>query len=204
MPRINAPTLDEHRRETRRALLIGAQDLFGRIGYSTTTLGDIADHAGVGRTTFYDYFSSKEDLLASLVEETLPAIFERLVADVPRSLSSSEQLATLVVSMVEFVTTDPVFGLPLHRDLPRLDPEVQRRIRATHEALISEFARIFRAGVASGEFRDMPIDLASHFLLDVVMAGARTVFGSPEPKQRFHDVADETVRFLVRGLSVAR
>jgi AcrR family transcriptional regulator len=204
MPRINAPTVDEHRRETRRALLDGAFDLFGRIGYSETTLGDVADHAGVGRTTFYDYFSSKDDLLALLVEETLPAVFEGLVGEVPRSLSATEQLGALVVSMVEFVTTDPVFGLPLHRDLPRLQPEAQRRIRATHDALISEFARIFREGVAAGEFRDIPIDLASHFLLDVVMAGARAVFNASEPKQRFHEVADETVRFLVGGLSITR
>ena len=204
MPRINAATLDDHRRATRRALLDGALDLFGRLGYAETTLGDIADHAGIGRTTFYDYFSSKEDLLACLVEEMLPAIFDRLVDEIPTTLPSSDQLGALVVSMVEFVATDPVFGLALHRDLPRLGREVQRRIGATHQRLTSEFARIYRAGVTGGEFRDLPIDLAGHFMLDVVMSGARSVFNSREPKQRFHEVADETVRFLLGGLAAAR
>ena len=204
MPRINAATLDDHRRETRQALLDAALDLFGRIGFVETTLGDIADHAGIGRTTFYDYFASKEDLLAGLVEEMLPTIFDRLVEEIPAGLTATEQLAALVVAMVEFVATDPVFGLTLHRDLPRLAQDTQRRIGATHQRLTAEFGRVYRAGVASGEFRDVPIDLAGHFMLDVVMSGARSVFNSDEPKQRFHEVADETVRFLIGGLSPTR
>ncbi len=201
MPRINAATLDDHRRETRQALVDAALDLFGRIGFVDTTLGDIADHAGIGRTTFYDYFASKEDLLAGLVEEMLPTIFDRLVEDIPSDLTARDQLASLVVSMVEFVATDPVFGLTLHRDLPRLSQETQRRIGATHQRLTAAFGRIYRSGVAGGEFRDVPVDLAGHFMLDIVMSGARTVFSSDEPKQRFHEVADETVRFLIGGLS---
>lgn len=204
MPRINAATVDDHRRETRQALLDGALDLFGRVGYADTTLGDIADHAAIGRTTFYDYFSSKEDLLASLVEEMLPAMFDRLVDGVPADLGAPERLGALVVSMVEFVATDPVFGLTLHRDLPRLSVETQRRIGATHRRLTAEFSEIFSAGVAAGDFRDIPVDLAGHFMLDLVMSGARTVFASSEPKQRFHEVADETVRFLIGGLSTVR
>ncbi|MBT8202429.1 MAG: TetR/AcrR family transcriptional regulator [Acidimicrobiia bacterium] len=200
MPRINAATVDEHRASTRRALLEAAHDLFGRLGYSETTLGDLADHAGIGRTTFYDYFSGKDDLLAALVEESLPEVFERLVAGIPRSLSAREQVGALVVAMIEFVVTDPVFGLRLHTEVPGLTSEAQRRIGATHQGLIAEFGRIYQEGVAGGEFRDLPIDLAGHLMLDVVMSGARTVLGSPDPKQRFHDVADETARFLQNGL----
>jgi AcrR family transcriptional regulator len=202
MPRISAPSIDQHRRATRAALLAGAHDLFGRLGYVETTLGDIAAHAGIGRTTFYDYFVDKDDLLASLVEESLPRVFEAMIEEIPRELSPRDQLAGLVVSMVEFVVSDPVFGLILHRDVPRLRPEAQRRIAACHQNLITEFAHLYSQGVAAGVFRGMAFDLAGRFILDVVMSGARTLLGSAEPKQRFHQVADETVRFLFGGLSV--
>ncbi len=165
-----------------------------------TTLGDIAAHAGIGRTTFYDYFVDKEDLLASLVEESLPEVFATMIDEIPRTMSWRDQLAGLAVSMVEFVVSDPVFGLILHQDVPRLGPEAQRRIAVTHQNLITEFARIYRLGVEAGEFRDMPFDLAGHFIIDVVMSGARTMLKSEEPKQRFHEVAEETVRFLLGGL----
>ncbi len=201
MPRINAASIDEHRRVTRRALLDGAHDLFGRLGYAETTLGDVAAHAGLGRTTFYDYFSDKEDLLASLVEELLPKVFAAMIGELPPSLPPRDELAALVFMMVEFVVSDPVFGLILHTDVPRLGPEAQQRIGASHQNLISEFARIYRTGVAAGQFRKMPFDLAGHFILDVVMSGARTLLNGKEPKKRFHEVADETVRFLLGGLA---
>jgi AcrR family transcriptional regulator len=200
MPRINAATVGEHRLATRRALFAAAHDLFGRFGYVETRLSDISDHANIGRTTFYDYFTDKEDLLASMVEESLPEVFDGMINEIPRSLSSRDQLSALVVAMVEFVVSDPVFGLVLHRDVPRLSSRAQRRIAASHQSLITEFSRLYREGIDSGEFREMPFDLAGHFILDVVMSGARTLLNSKEPKQRFHQVADETVRFLLGGL----
>jgi len=200
MPRISAETIGEHRQATRQAIFAGALDLFGRYGYVDTRLSDISDHADIGRTTFYDYFTDKEDLLASLVEESLPEVFERMIVEVPRSISSRDQLAALVVSMVEFVGSDPVFGLILHRDVPRLSPAAQGRIVASHQNLITEFARLYQEGIDTGEFREMPFDLAGHFILDVVMSGARTLLNSKEPKKRFHEVAAETVRFLLGGL----
>ena len=204
MPRISAALIDEHRETIRRALFDAALDLFARQGYVETTLGALADHAGIGRTTFYDYFTDKDDLLASLVEEFLPAVFETMIEEIPRSLSSRDQLATLVVSMVEFVANDPVFGVILHRDVPRIGADAQRRIAAAHQNLITEFARLFREGVESGDFRRIPFDLAGRFILDVVMSGARTLIRSGEPKQRLAEVAEETVHFLLGGLGSAR
>jgi len=204
MPRISADLIEEHREATRTALFDAALDLFARQGYVETTLGALADHAGIGRTTFYDYFTDKDDLLASLVENSLPAVFEAMIEQIPRSLTSADQLATLVVSMVEFVATDPVFGVILHRDVPRIGPEAQRRIAAAHQNLITEFARLYREGVEAEDFRRMAHDLAGRFILDSVMSGARTLIRSGEPNQRFSEVAEETARFLLGGLGYAK
>lgn len=200
MPRISATNLDEHRQMVRQTIFDGAEDLFARRGYVETTLGDIADYAAIGRTTLYDYFSDKEDLLACLVEERLPEVFEAMVRAIPRSRSYHEQLGALTVSMVEFVVADPVLGLILHREVPRLSTKAQDRIRASHQEVIIEFGRIYGEGVAAGEFRAMPFDLAGHFILDVVMSSARTLLASKEPKQRFHEIADEAVALLLGGL----
>lgn len=200
MPRISAATVDEHRQLVRRAIFEGALDLFARLGYVETTLGDIADHAGIGRTTIYDYFADKEDLLASLVEDRLPEVFDEMVGAIPRSLSYRDQLGALTVSMVEFVVVDPVLGLILHREVPRLSAAAQDRIRASHQNIIAEFGRIYHEGITAREFRTLPFDLAGHLIFDVAMSAARTLLASKEPKQRFHEIADEAVAFLLGGL----
>jgi AcrR family transcriptional regulator len=53
----------------RRHLVATAARVFAARGYAATTVKDIADQAEVAVGTFYLYFKSKEDMLASLFEE---------------------------------------------------------------------------------------------------------------------------------------
>lgn len=53
--------------ELRDAMFDAARDLIARIGYSEMSHADITYAVGIGRTTFYEHFSSKEDLLIQLV-----------------------------------------------------------------------------------------------------------------------------------------
>ena len=65
--------------QTRSALLDGAKRLFGDFGYARTSHADIAVEADIGRTTFYEHFASKEDLLVQLVQRDLPALIDEIV-----------------------------------------------------------------------------------------------------------------------------
>ena len=58
-------------RETRRAILDAALDLFVASGYSATTIQAVADHAGVAVQTVYAVFGSKRELLRQLIESTI-------------------------------------------------------------------------------------------------------------------------------------
>ena len=46
----------------------------------------------------------------------------------------------------------------------------------------------------------MPGDLAAALLADAIMATAKTLLATPEPKARFHEVGEEFLRFLFHGL----
>jgi AcrR family transcriptional regulator len=56
---------DRRVRKTRAALREALVELILEKGYSAVTVGDIADRADVGRTTFYAHFTDKDDLLLS-------------------------------------------------------------------------------------------------------------------------------------------
>lgn len=61
-------TLREAQRKlTTQLLLDKALELFDAKGYAATTIDDIAAGAGTTRTTFYLHFSSKAELMASLI-----------------------------------------------------------------------------------------------------------------------------------------
>ncbi len=185
---------------TRAVLFEAALEQFGTFGFQKTTHGDIAAAAGMARTTFYEYFSSTEDLLVQLVVAKMPELVDELVVDLPADVAPRERLAALTARMIEFVGTDHL-GLILHTEVPRLSEEAQATIADAHGDLMRSFGSIYREGSASGAFRQLPPRLAGSLMYQVIMTAGRTVMDSTEPKQQVHEIAEAATAFLIAGLS---
>jgi AcrR family transcriptional regulator len=196
-------TLTARRAATRQAIVEAAEALFADFGYAEVSPADVSAMVGIGRTTFYEYFDDMEDLLAALVEVRLPEVTEQILSAIPRHLSRREQLSELALRTVEYAVADHVFGLALHQGLPAMSTGTTERIAAAHRSLSAEFGRVYAEGVTAGEFRAMPGDLAAALLADAIMATAKTLLATPEPKARFHEVGEEFLRFLFHGLDPA-
>lgn len=201
MPKIRAASIDEHKELTRRALLEAAYEVIDDAGSAEVPLGEIALLAGVGRTTFYDYFDGRDDVIASLVEEKLPGVISDLIASVPDELDTSARLAGLATKTVEFVATDRVLGVILHREVGRMGAEAQLRIRHSHSQLAIEFASIYQRGVREGVFVEMPDYLAGRLIQDTIMSAARALI---DDESRLAEVTCAVERFLVGGLAGSR
>lgn len=197
MPRIRAASIDEHKALTRRALLEAAYDLIDEAGTAEVSLAEIALSAGIGRTTLYDYFSDRDDLIAALVEEELPVVISELIDEVDQSLGAGEQLAELAARTVEFVATDRVYGVILHREVGRMGLEAQERIRASHSDLSSTMAGLYRRGVEAGMFDPLPPALAGRLIQDTIMSAARVLIDGAAGQE---DVTGALKRFLLKGL----
>ena len=200
MPRINASSIDEHKALTRGALLASAKELIAAAGTADVPLGEIALAAGVGRTTLYDYFADREDLIATLVEEELPAVLGGLIESATFDGSAAERMALLATRTVEFVVSDPVLGVILHRDAGRMSVEAQERIRNAHSCLSEAMVGLYFSGVDAGQFRSMPADFAGRLIQDTIMSAAKTVISSPQPANRIDSVTENLRHFLIGGL----
>jgi AcrR family transcriptional regulator len=89
----------ERSKETRRNLLRTAIRLWGERGVDAVTVEEICAAAGVGRTTFYLHFDSKEGLLSSLPGATATGVAAEL--DHVRGTSSlDDQLEVFVAGIV--------------------------------------------------------------------------------------------------------
>jgi AcrR family transcriptional regulator len=75
----------------RERLARAAFELFDERGYEQTTVDHIAERAGVGRTTFFRHFPSKEDVIFPDHDVVRKAIEERLAA-------STQETALVAVS----------------------------------------------------------------------------------------------------------
>lgn len=85
---------------TRAALLTAARRVFERSGYARTTVARITTEAGVGRATFYVYFSSKEEVFSVLAEQVRVAFLasqelDGVDADDPHAVAEATVTAFL-------------------------------------------------------------------------------------------------------------
>ena len=173
-------------------------------GYEDTSFGDISASVGIGRTTLYEYFTDKDDLLASLVEETLPQTIAVMVSEIPTECTPTERLRELTIRMVEFVAVDPTLGLLLHREVPKLSSAAQGRVAIAHQGLSHEFADAYRSGVAAGELKLLPPGLAGRFLNDLIMSAAKALIDSKDPAKKLPEVTTAVTDLLFNGLSSTR
>jgi AcrR family transcriptional regulator len=86
------------KQSTRQRLIEAAFDLFEERGYERSTVDDIAERAGTGRTTFFRAFGSKEEVIFPDHEQVLEQIRVRLAASTPAtSLVAVSEAAGLVL-----------------------------------------------------------------------------------------------------------
>lgn len=109
---------------TRRAILDAAIARFGREGYRTTSVADIARDAGVGGSLAYAYFPSKEALFFAAVDEDAAAVIREGVDTLIDSGDVQAWRRKLIFTLIEALEHHPL----ARRLLAGLEPEVTARV----------------------------------------------------------------------------
>lgn len=76
----------------RQRLVVAAVDLFTEQGYDATTVAQIAERAGVTKSTFFRHFPDKRELLVA-GQETLCRLLADGIAEAPKSASPLQAVA---------------------------------------------------------------------------------------------------------------
>lgn len=156
----------QRRKEARPSeLLAAALDLFVEKGYAATRLEDVAAHAGVSKGTPYLYFDSKVSLLKAVVENsTLP--FRNKGEDIVTRFSGStaELLRHLLFLWWSAAGEGRLSGLcklmvAEAANFPEIAKYYHDEVIAHGQGLVRN---ALRKGVASGEFRDIDIEVAMY------------------------------------------
>lgn len=168
MPRIDAPTVAEHRAARERALLDAARRLLTTDPERVPTLAEVGELAGLSRSSVYQYFASRDDLLSALVADSFPAWQRRIDAAVAAAGGPREQVLAFVRANLELVADGEH---ALARTLAGHAPanELAERSRDFHARLLDPVRdALERLGVADP-------DLSAELVNGVVLAASRLV-----------------------------
>ena len=83
-------------------IIENAKILFAEIGYKGTTMDLLATRCDMGKGTLYLYYSSKEDVLKSLVDQLLNTINEKASLIENKPISFNEQIMLFLHEMLSF------------------------------------------------------------------------------------------------------
>ncbi|MGD0701812.1 MAG: helix-turn-helix domain-containing protein, partial [Trebonia sp.] len=107
-----------------------ARELFLERGFDGVSVGDIAERAEVGRTTFFRHFGDKQEVVFANEQELLDTITAARQADgtpAPRNATEAvEQLRPVVLALCAQATADPE-AYTRHFQLIEQHPELRAR-----------------------------------------------------------------------------
>ena len=188
---------DRKKIQSRKAILQAAVKEFKTRGFHDTTVADIMNSADLGVGTFYNYFSSKEEVLSSLLAE--------LVHDSAKSIEEKKKSGAASLELIEMgakVTAkfldENRFVLPLFVSASEHAAmgggEESRKVSAPGFKMM--FESIVTEGQAKNEIRsDIPAGIITEMLHSIFQAA----FISKLPMS-FQENINLKVRLLIDGI----
>lgn len=108
---------EQKKNETRRAIQVAAVKLFAEKSFEKTSIEDIAKEAGIGKTTVYGYFSTKDDIFIDYCDDELEQAFAQLREADYAEKALIDQLIDFFMIKFTFVTKDREFGRQMLREM---------------------------------------------------------------------------------------
>ncbi|MET0526702.1 MAG: TetR family transcriptional regulator [Nocardioides sp.] len=154
--------------ETAQRLREAAYELFEGQGYDATTVDDIADRAGLGRSTFFRHFRSKEDVIFPDHSDVLTRVRDRLAAAGPADTPAA------VTDAARIVLRRYVDEGELARSRYRLTRTIPL-LRAREIAHMQQYQREFREFVRAWTGEPPGADLRAELLASAIVVAHNQV-----------------------------
>lgn len=176
MPKVT----ETHKQRRRQAILDAAEQVFLGKGYQLATVDDIAVRSGLSVGALYRYFSSKSDIMLTLMEERLgrtPDLLKRLTSDAE---DPWEQIGRCVeIFVLALRVRHPSTGrlLVVAWGEALQDSTVREGLMRRFTGLVDYVQGVIQRGIASSEFR-RDADAKDLALLLVCLADGVTLYWS--------------------------
>ncbi|MFE1663602.1 TetR/AcrR family transcriptional regulator [Microbacterium sp. P02] len=135
------------RASSRETLAEAACELFLEQGYESTSVLDITTRAGVSRSSFFNYFASKADILWATFDERLEAVLTALA-------DTADPRGVLVALAADFEPDTLALGITQATAMGISD-ELERERAVRQGRLAQSIAARLRAGGADGLVADV-------------------------------------------------
>ncbi|MBI5895568.1 MAG: TetR/AcrR family transcriptional regulator [Desulfobacterales bacterium] len=137
----------------REQILRAAEKIFAEKGFQETTISDIAKGAGLSEPTLYEYFSSKEEILFTIPEETSCKLGELIGFHLKMAKGTAARLRAMIYILFWIHQTNPHYAAVSYLILKQSGRFSKS---PSYEALrrrLRPLIDVVEEGIAAGEIR---------------------------------------------------
>ncbi len=184
------PLTEEDQNRRRHEVFDVSMALFLNKGFHETSMQEIAAAAGMGKSTLYDYFESKDEILISFVEDAIYDLAEQVRQIVKQDGPATGKLRQVLRVHLEYLLANKEFFNKLSFEVQRLDLNSQRRIQVQRHAYQDLICKLIEEAIQAGEFRPVNPLLATRTLLVLLTPAVYTSRPTGTPEQMMDEVLD--------------
>jgi AcrR family transcriptional regulator len=177
------PLTQEEFEERRQIIGKVAVDLFVERGFIETPMRQIAATAGMGKSTLYDYFPSKDDIVVYVIHNHLTNLMARAELIIAQEGSAMEHLHRVMKMHLAFLLENKAFYLRLMFESQRLKVESQQRIQVDRYAFQDLIEELIKQGISEGSFRPVDPTMAMKTLISMLTPVVYTSRPSGTPEE---------------------
>jgi AcrR family transcriptional regulator len=158
-PKSNLALVTPISASSREKILDTAEPLFARSGFAGVGLREVAERAGLGKSSLFYHFPSKLKLYVAVLERVFGE-FDRLVSPVGPGVSPLARLHAWTDAVVEALAAHPSWASLLVRSLfdnDVVEGEDDHRIDELFGRVVARIGGALEEGIRSGEIRAVSI-----------------------------------------------
>jgi TetR/AcrR family transcriptional regulator, cholesterol catabolism regulator len=141
--------------ERRQAIIDTSARLFAERGYHATGITELCEANELGKGALYHYIGSKEELLAAIHDRVMDEVMAGADRVAEAGGSPSAQLAMLGDELLDVIHRYPNHVWVFLHEFPALTGERAEQFRTRRAGYEQRVEAVLRAGVETGEFRDL-------------------------------------------------
>jgi AcrR family transcriptional regulator len=195
MPK-GVPLTEEEQQRRRKEIFDASVHLFLEKGFQETSMREIAIAAGVGKSTLYDYYKSKDEIMVSYFENEIEVIAAHAQEIIQHNSTIADKLSKIMQMHLSYLVESKQIFLKLSLEAQRLSLESQDRIQAKRHAYQDMLRSLIEEGIQREEFRPVnPLFAARSIfsLLSIAVFTSRPT-GTPE------EMLDQALGILFQGI----
>lgn len=190
------PLTEAELNRKRHEIITACLPLFVEKGFHETSMQQVAAAAGLGKSTLYDYFQTKDEILVFLVEEEVAGFTQRTNQILQQPVGVVKKLRQIMLMHLEYMTQNKAFYIKLTLEIMRLGQESQARIQVKRHAYQDIFRSLIEQGIRDGAFRPVDPMLAARLLYTALTPIVFTTRPTGTPQE----MMEEAFEMLMRGI----